>query len=75
MKKMNFCNGKGRAILAGAFLAGIILSGNVLAAENELQMNTSDAYEKWTNLSTEEKIDVALPRTYDVEIPESILCK
>ena len=75
MKKMNFCNGKGRAILAGAFLAGIILSGNVLAAENELQMNTSDAYEKWTNLSTEEKIDVALPRTYDVEIPESILSK
>ena len=75
MKKMNFCNGKGRAILAGAFLAGIILSGNVLAAENELQMNTSDAYEKWTNLSTEEKINVALPRTYDVEIPESILSK
>ena len=38
-------------------------------------MNTSDVYEKWTNLSTEEKINVALPRTYDVEIPESILSK
>ncbi len=75
MKKINFCKGKGKAIFAGTFLAGIILSGNVLAVENELQMNTSDVYEKWTNLSTEEKINVALPRTYDVEIPESILSK
>ena len=74
MKKNEFFSRKAKAMFAGTFLAGIILTGNVFAT-TELKVDTSVAFDEWNNLSSEEKNQKAIPRTYDVEIPESILSK
>ena len=73
MKKMNFFKGKAKAIFAGTFLAGIIFTGNVFATTTELKIDTSDAFDKWNSLSEEQKAEITMPRTYDVDIPDSIL--
>ncbi len=73
MKKMNFFKGKAKAIFAGTFLAGIIFTGNVFATTTELQVDTSKAFDEWNSLSDEQKEQTVMPRTYDVEIPDSIL--
>lgn len=73
MKKMNFFKGKAKVVFAGTFLAGIILTGNVFATTTELKIDTSEAFEKWKNLSDDQKSKIEMPRTYDVDIPDSIL--
>lgn len=73
MKKMNFFKGKAKIIFAGTFLAGIIFTSNVFATTSELQLDTSKAYDEWNCLSDEQKEQIVMPRTYDVEIPDSIL--
>ena len=72
MKKIEFFKGKAKAIFAGTFLAGIILSGNVFAT-TELKLDTSAAFDKWNNLPDAQKAQTVMPRTYDIEIPDSIL--
>ncbi len=74
MKKLEFFKGKAKAIFAGTFLAGIIFTGNVFAT-TELKVDTSVAFDEWNKLSSEAKDQTAMPRTYDVEIPDSILNK
>ena len=74
MKKNKNFQRKAKAILAGSFLAGIIFSGNVFAS-TELNVDTSVAFDEWNKLSNEIKDQTAIPRTYDVEIPDSILNK
>ena len=74
MKKNEFFSRKAKAVFAGTFLAGIILTGNVFAT-TELKLETSVAFDEWNKLSSEEKEQCAIPRTYDVEIPENILNK
>ena len=74
MKKLEFFKGKAKAIFAGTFLAGIIFTGNVFAT-TELKVDTSVAFDEWNKLSSEAKEQTAMPRTYDVEIPDSILSK
>lgn len=74
MKKLEFFKGKAKAIFAGTFLAGIIFTGNVFAI-TELKVDTSVAFDEWNKLSSEAKDQTAMPRTYDVELPESILNK
>ena len=74
MRKIDFFKGKAKAIFAGTFLAGIIFTGNVFAT-TELKVDTSVAFDEWNKLSSEAKDQTAMPRTYDVEIPESILNK
>ncbi len=74
MKKLEFFKGKAKAIFAGTFLAGIIFTGNVFAT-TELKVDTSVAFDEWNKLSSEAKDQTAMPRTYDVEIPDSILSK
>ena len=74
MKKREFFRGKAKAIFAGTFLAGIIFTGNVFATA-ELKLDTSVAFDAWNELSSEEKEQSVMPRTYDVEIPENILNK
>lgn len=73
MKNMNFFKGKAKVIFAGTFLAGIIFTGNVFATTTELKMDTSKAFDEWNSLSDEQKSQIVMPRTYDVEIPDSIL--
>ena len=73
MKKMNFFKVKARSIFAGTFLAGILLSGNVLATTPELKLDTSDAFEKWNSLTEQQKMYSEMPRSYDIEIPDSVL--
>ena len=73
MKKMNFFKGKAKVIFAGTFLAGIIFTGNVFATTAELKLDTSDAFEKWNSLTDEQKMYYEMPRSYDVDIPDSIL--
>lgn len=75
MMKINFCKEKVKVILAGTFLATVIFTGNVFATSTELKLNTSDAYENWEQLTDEEKQYTVMPRTYDVEIPDSVLSK
>lgn len=75
MKKINFCKEKAKVIFAVTFLAGIFITGNVFAATTELKLNTSNDYDDWNQLTSEEKKYTVMPRTYDVEIPDSILSK
>lgn len=73
MKKNNFFNRKAKAILGTTFLASIVLTGNVFATSSELKIETSEAYEIWSNFTEEQKSQSVMPRAYDVEIPDSIL--
>ena len=61
-----------KAVMAGTFLASIILSGNVFASDVKLKLNASEAYKAWENNLTKQS-NTALPRTYDVDVPESVL--
>lgn len=73
MKKNNFFNRQAKAILGTTFLASIVLTGNVFATSSELKIETSEAYEIWSNFTEEQKSQSVMPRAYDVEIPDSIL--
>lgn len=53
------------------FLFGIALSKSVFATEFELQL--TDEYKKWNDLSTEEKADTIMPQSFSFDIPESVL--
>ena len=75
MKKNKFFTRKAKAIFAGSFLAGIILTGNVWATTADLKLDTSAAFDEWNSLSEEEKVQTVMPRAYNVDIPENILNK
>ena len=61
-----------KAVMAGTFLASIILSGNVFASDVKLKLNASEAYKAWENNLTKQS-NTALPRTYDIDVSESVL--
>ena len=73
MKKIKKCGGKVKAIWLTTFLASIIFSGNVFASELDFSVNKSQQFINWENLSREEKEYTAMPRTFDVDVPQSIL--
>lgn len=69
MKRTNKKNMK--SICLGTFIAGIIFSGSVFGAD--LDLMTTKEYEEWKNLSTEQKQETMMPKTYSAKVPESIL--
>ena len=73
MNEIKNCKGKVKAFLATTVLASVIFSGNVLASDLKLEVNKSKEFIKWESLSTEEKETLVMPRTFEVEVPESVL--
>ena len=61
------------AVAMTTFLAGIILSGNVFASGVKFEMNSSEAYKAWEKLPSKTDIQHAIPRAYDIDVPENVL--
>ncbi len=69
---MRICKRKLKIIFAiNLILLIIIFSGTVFA--EEFKLNTTEAYEEWQNLSEDEKTNSIMPRTFDIDVPNSIL--
>ena len=63
---------KMKILFASTIIASFIFSGTVFGTE-EFKLNISEEYKKWDSLSEEEKNDTLMPRTFEIEVPESIL--
>lgn len=71
MKKLFKINKEKLEIAMSTFLAGIVLTGSVFATDFELEV--TEQFKEWNNLSPEEKQIVDMPQTFSYEIPKSIL--
>ena len=60
-------------IAMSTFLAGIVLTGSVFAADFELEL--TNEFKEWNKLSPEEKEVIDMPQSFSFEIPNSILKK
>ncbi len=71
MKIKKTCKEKLKKICITTFLAGIIFSGSVFAAD--LNVEFSESYRKWNQMSKEQKEQILMPRTYSRNVPDRIL--
>ena len=72
MKKiLKFWKKKLFVVSIATFILGMALTESVFATDFELEL--TDEYEKWNNLSTEEKSDTIMPQSFSFEIPESVI--
>ncbi len=74
MKKFKFQKEKIKTLaVASTFLFSFIFSGKVFASD--FNVNLSEEYKKWNELSIEEKENTLMPQTNYSEAPDSILSK
>lgn len=74
MKKFKFQKEKIKTLaVASTFLFSFIFSGKVFATD--FNVNLSEEYKKWNELSIEEKENTLMPQTSFSEVPDSILNK
>lgn len=67
---------KNKKIFYICFILFFIISGNVYANNNiTAEINISNSYVEWQNLSEEEKQNIPMPSMYVVDMPEEILEK
>ena len=60
-----------RIFISAFFTTTIVFSSSVFATDFDVK--TTDNYENWSKLSSEEKQESIMPKTYSGEIPERIL--
>ena len=60
-----------KAFCLNTFLIGIVFSVNVYATD--LEINISDEFRKWNSLKIEQKEETMIPKSYNVNVTESIL--
>ena len=74
MKKFKFQKEKIKTLaVASTFLFSFIFSGKVFASD--FNVNLSEEYKRWNELSIEEKENTLMPQTNYSEVPDSILSK
>lgn len=63
-----------KLLFAITILISFIFSGVAFGSE-EFKLNLSEEYKKWENLKPEEKNASLMPRSYQIDVPDSILTK